>query len=207
MTKPPDLRPWFVEADASQERASAAFQRSDVLFLLGQAGSGKTHCAIGLALTSLALKQARSVMLSRPTVPCGDDLGYMPGDAGEKMAPWMGAIKDVLRNMTWLKFEDIPFDVTPLQHIRGRTVQDAVLIVDEAQNATYPQLVAALGRLGRGGKIVFAGDVAQSDLGSSPLGEVAERLRGLARVETVTLRGQHRNPLVTQMMERLEVRQ
>lgn len=204
--QPPDPRPWFTALDPSQEKAVAAFHRADVLILTGGAGSGKTHCAVALALTHVALKRAERVVLTRPTVPCGDDLGYMPGDVDEKMLPWLGPVCDVLASMTWHKFDELPFDVIPLQHIRGRTIANAVAILDEAQNATDDQLNAYLSRLGRNGKLILCGDTAQSDLGASPLASAVGQLRGLDGVACVHLHGQHRNPLVTAMMKARKVR-
>lgn len=197
-------RPWFIPADESQKRAAALFQRCDVLFLLGGAGSGKTHVAIALALTSVALKQCDRVVLLRPTVECGETLGYVPGDVDEKLSPWLGPVDDVLRNMTWVRRDALPIEATSLQHIRGRTVQNAVAVLDEAQNATREQLVAFLSRLGRGGKLILTGDATQCDLGASPLPGVATQLRGLSGVASVTLQGQHRHPLVAAMTKRLE---
>lgn len=205
-----DATPWrpiFVPADDTQRKAVTLFQRSDVLFLLGGAGSGKTHVAVALALLAVAERRADKVVLLRPTVECGETLGYIPGGVDEKLAPWLGPVGDVLGNMTWAARSTLPIEATALQFIRGRTLSRCVGILDEAQNATREQLVAFLTRLGRDGKLIVAGDPSQNDLGASPLPGVAEALRGLAGVGCITLRGQHRHDLIPAMLKRLEVAQ
>lgn len=197
-------RPIFVPADDTQRKAVALFERSDVLFLLGGAGSGKTHVAVALALLAVADRRADKVILTRPTVECGDSIGYIPGGVDEKLAPWLAPVSDVLGNMTWATRSVMPIEPVALQHIRGRTLSRCVGVLDEAQNVTRSQMVACLTRLGRGGKLILAGDPSQCDLETSALPRVADALRGIAGVGCITLRGQHRHDLIPAMLKRLE---
>lgn len=198
-----EFRPWFVPLDQTQEKAVVAFERSRILIILGGPGSGKTHVAVALALTYLAMDRVDKILLTRPNVECGPSLGFMPGDPNEKMSPWMGAIRDVLDTMSFLKFEELPFEVVPLQHIRGRNVRKSIALLDEAQNATDHQLDAILTRLCEGGKIVLCGDPDfQSDVGRSPLLDMVEDVKGLDGLEVVRLCGQHRDPLVSAIVKR-----
>jgi len=195
---------WFETLDDSQDKAARAFHRASVLVLTGAAGSGKTHVAVGLALAAVALKRFDRLVVSRPTVEVGRSLGYLKGTLDEKFAPWLGPIRDVLARMSLAKFDDLPIDVVPMQHVQGRSFHRAVLLLDEAQNATAAELTAVMTRLGDGGKVVFAGDTDQALIPDSGLAAFAERLKGLAGFEAVRLRGQHRNPFIRAALRRLE---
>lgn len=194
---------YFNPADASQRRAAAVYETSDVLFLTGKAGSGKTHVALGLALRDVAERGVREVWVIRPTVECGDTLGYVPGEIDEKLSPWLGPIADVASRQVVGGLDKLPIHAKTLQHLRGRTIANTVAILDEAQNATRQQLRMLLTRLGNNGKIIVAGDPYQRDTKRDSLLWCIERLRGLARVGIVRLHGQHRNTLVTQIDRRL----
>ena len=197
-------RPLFHPADEWQRKAARAIERATVTFLLGGAGSGKTHVAVASALLAVSGGSADAVWLCRPTVPCGDDLGFMPGDVHEKLGVWVHPVRDVLGSQTFTPLERLPIEVQSLQHMRGRTVKRAVAVLDEAQNATVAQLRMFLTRVGDGGKLILTGDPMQSDLpGGTPLPRVVEALRGVAGVEIVQLRGQHRSSLVSQIDKRL----
>lgn len=199
-----ELRPWFQPLDKTQEKAVQAIARADVTILLGGAGSGKTHVAVACALNAVALSQTKRIFLTRPNVTVGRDLGYLPGELDEKLGPWMEPIRDVLSQMSFVDFNALPFENVALQHVRGRSFTEAYGLLDEAQNLTEVELTAYLTRLGRAGKLILCGDVDQCDIYNSALWDVSERLRGLAKVETVWLRGQHRNPTITAMLKRLE---
>lgn len=196
-------RPFFEPGDDSQRRAVAAFNLADVLFLTGGAGSGKTHVAVALALRAVCDGSAREVWLCRPTVSCGDELGYEPGDLAAKLAPWMLPIGDVLRNQSFVAMSDLPLEPVSLQHMRGRTVQSTVAILDEAQNTTRAQMQMFLTRVGRGGKLIITGDAAQSDNREGALPWAIERLRGMARLAVVRLTGQYRRDMVSEINRRL----
>lgn len=197
------VRPYFNPTDEHQREAALAFRSSDVLFLLGRAGSGKTHAAVALALNEYVEHRANEIWLCRPTVECGEELGFIPGDLDEKLAPWFGPINDVLPNLTFTKFPDLPFRATALQYMRGRTISNAVAILDEAQNCTREQLRMFLTRIGRAGRVIVTGDPTQRDTRQEALLWTVERLRGLPGVGVVQMKGQHRLGIVSQIDERL----
>lgn len=167
MAKPSkDLNPVLLPLNAAQKESDLLFHKKDVLFLIGPAGTGKTHQAVKLAITSFLNHKCRRIILTRPTVECGEKLGFLPGDVNEKMAPWIAPVEDVLRRITTVPPQDIikKMEIVPLAMIRGRTFDDCVAILDEAQNCTWEQLKAFITRLGKGGKLLICGDPSQSDL-------------------------------------------
>lgn len=145
-----------------QEDAARLFREFDILFLLGPAGTGKTHAAVSLALG------AERVIITRPAVELdGERLGYLPGGPDEKLHPFMLPVLDVLRTQLGIAEANKRFrvfEVCPLAFIRGRTLDNCVAILDEAQNATRAQRKTYLTRLGKGGKMIISGDPSQSDI-------------------------------------------
>ena len=145
-----------------QEDAAKLFREFDILFLLGPAGTGKTHAAVSLALG------AERVIITRPAVELdGERLGYLPGGPDEKLHPFMLPVLDVLRTQLGVAEANKRFrvfEVCPLAFIRGRTLDNCVAILDEAQNATRAQRKTYLTRLGKGGKMIISGDPSQSDI-------------------------------------------
>ena len=149
-----------------------AYDENDLLFAVGPAGSGKTYTAIALAVRALKNKEVRRIILSRPAVEAGEKLGFLPGDMKEKIDPYLQPLYDALQDMlpdTKLNefMEKGIIQIAPLAFMRGRTLSDAVVILDEAQNTTVQQLKMFLTRLGIGGKMIVTGDLTQIDLPAS----------------------------------------
>lgn len=169
----------FRALNGQQRRAERAFASSDIVFLVGQAGTGKTHTALGLA-ASHALGSGSRIVLTRPLVAAsGEELGFLPGKVEQKMHPWLLPLHDVLRRMTFQKPDEFiksHCEIAPLAYMRGRTFDRAVAILDEAQNASKEQLMMFLTRIGEKGKLLVTGDLAQTDRADSGLAEIVDRL-------------------------------
>lgn len=153
----------------NQQRLVDAFEHNDMVFTIGPAGSGKTYTAIALAVRALKQKQVRKLILSRPAVEAGEKLGFLPGDMKDKIDPYLQPLYDALEDMippTKLQemMEQKIIQIAPLAFMRGRTLNDAVVILDEAQNTTIPQLKMFLTRMGVNTKMVITGDMTQIDL-------------------------------------------
>ncbi|MFA7494046.1 MAG: PhoH family protein, partial [Proteiniphilum sp.] len=154
---------------ANQKKLVEAFDENDMVFAIGPAGSGKTYTAIALAVRALKTKKVRKIILSRPAVEAGEKLGFLPGDMKEKIDPYLQPLYDALEDMIpplKLKeyIENKIIQIAPLAFMRGRTLNDAVIILDEAQNTTKPQIKMFLTRLGLNGKMIITGDITQIDL-------------------------------------------
>lgn len=158
--------------NSGQEKAEQLFPEKDWMFLLGPAGTGKTHQAVKLAMKSIMgdVKlpfKPRRVVLSRPNVEAGPPLGFMPGSLEEKMGPWLKPVEDVLSKMTHTKPVEVMaefFEIVAFSHMRGRTFDDCVVVIDEAQNCPWELLELAFTRLGERGRMIFCGSLDQSDL-------------------------------------------
>ncbi len=179
---------------ANQKKLTEAFDANDMVFAIGPAGSGKTYTAIALAVRALKTKQVRKIILSRPAVEAGEKLGFLPGDMKEKIDPYLQPLYDALEDMIpplKLKeyLENKVIQIAPLAFMRGRTLNDAVIILDEAQNTTKAQIKMFLTRLGINGKMIITGDITQIDLPhSQPSGlmhamKVLHHIKGIATVE------------------------
>jgi phosphate starvation-inducible PhoH-like protein len=156
----------------NQQKLVADFDKNDLMFALGPAGSGKTYTAIALAVRALKNKQVRKIILSRPAVEAGEKLGFLPGDMKDKIDPYLQPLYDALEDMIppfKLKeyLETHVIQIAPLAFMRGRTLSDAVIILDEAQNTTAQQIKMFLTRLGFNSKMIITGDSTQIDLPSS----------------------------------------
>ena len=171
-----------------------AYEDNDLLFAIGPAGSGKTYTAIALAVRALKNKEVKRIILSRPAVEAGEKLGFLPGDMKEKIDPYLQPLYDALQDMIPAAklseyMEKGTIQIAPLAFMRGRTLSDAVVILDEAQNTTVPQLKMFLTRLGIGGKMIVTGDLTQVDLPASQksgLRDAIERfhdIKGLRIIE------------------------
>lgn len=142
---------------------------NDLMFAIGPAGTGKTYTAIALAVRSLKQQQVKRIILTRPAVEAGERLGFLPGDFKEKLDPYMQPLYDALKDMIPSKklrdfMEDNTIQIAPLAFMRGRTLDNAFVILDEAQNATVSQLKMFLTRMGRNAKFIVTGDITQIDL-------------------------------------------
>ena len=178
----------------NQQALVKSYEDNDLLFAIGPAGSGKTYTAIALAVRALKNKEVRRIILSRPAVEAGEKLGFLPGDMKEKIDPYLQPLYDALQDMIPAAklseyMEKGTIQIAPLAFMRGRTLSDAVVILDEAQNTTVPQLKMFLTRLGMGGKMIVTGDLTQVDLPASQksgLRDAIERfqnIKGLRIIE------------------------
>jgi phosphate starvation-inducible PhoH-like protein len=153
----------------NQRKMVESSQTNDLIFAIGPAGTGKTYTAVALAVRALKRKEVKRIILTRPAVEAGENLGFLPGDLRDKMDPYLQPLYDALRDMLptqkLLKYlEDGTVEVAPLAFMRGRTLDNAFAILDEAQNATEAQLKMFVTRMGRTAKFIVTGDVTQIDL-------------------------------------------
>ena len=154
---------------ANQRRLVESVAKNDMVFAIGPAGTGKTYTAVALAVRALKNKQIKRIVLTRPAVEAGENLGFLPGDMREKLDPYLQPLYDALRDMIPQQkllsyWEDGTIEIAPLAFMRGRTLDNAFVILDEAQNATSTQLKMFLTRMGRNAKFVITGDLTQIDL-------------------------------------------
>ena len=178
----------------NQKKLVEAFAKNDLTFALGPAGSGKTYVAIALAVKALKNKEVKKIILSRPAVEAGEKLGFLPGDMKDKIDPYLQPLYDALQDMipaVKLKeyMETNVIQIAPLAFMRGRTLSDAVIILDEAQNTTTHQIKMFLTRLGMNAKMIVTGDMTQIDLPASQTSGliqaigILKNVEGIARVE------------------------
>ena len=189
-----------------QARYVEAMRNNDLIFCIGPAGTGKTYLAVAMAVSTLKTERVRKIVLVRPAVEAGESLGFLPGDLQAKINPYLRPLKDALNEMIdydaikRLTEQDV-IEVIPLAYMRGRTLNDAFVILDEAQNTTVAQMKMFLTRMGTGSKIVVSGDVTQVDLPPhtrSGLIDGLSRLRDIAGFAAVELTAADivRHPLV-----------
>jgi phosphate starvation-inducible PhoH-like protein len=153
----------------NQEKLVEAVENNDMVFAIGPAGTGKTYTAVALAVKALKERKVRRIILTRPAVEAGENLGFLPGDLREKLDPYLQPLYDALREMIPASkladhLDEGVIQIAPLAFMRGRTLDHAFVILDEAQNATLPQLKMFLTRMGRNAKFVITGDITQVDL-------------------------------------------
>ncbi|MFM9143487.1 MAG: PhoH family protein [Bacteroidota bacterium] len=195
----------------NQQRMVDAMDRCDLLFALGPAGSGKTYTAVALAVRSLKNKEVRKIILTRPAVEAGESLGFLPGDLKEKVDPYLRPLYDALEDMLppqrLAKYlEEGVIEVAPLAFMRGRTLDKAFVILDEAQNCTPTQLKMFLTRMGPSARFIVTGDLTQVDLPArmiSGLGPTLKVLQGLQGIAVVELNESDvvRHPLVKAIVQ------
>jgi len=174
----------------NQQKLVKAFDENDLVFATGPAGSGKTFVAIALAVRALKNKEARKIILSRPAVEAGEKLGFLPGEMKDKLDPYLQPLYDALQDMipaAKLKeyMETNVIQIAPLAFMRGRTLNDAVIILDEAQNTTTHQIKMFLTRLGMNAKMIVTGDVTQIDLPPSTTSGLIQAMRVLKDVKGI----------------------
>lgn len=197
-----------------QSKYVEAIRQNDLVFCLGPAGTGKTYLAVAAALESMMTRQIKRLVLVRPAVEAGEKLGFLPGDMEAKVHPYLRPLLDALQEMVdshQIKnyFENDVIEIAPLAFMRGRTLNDSFIILDEGQNATIPQMKMFLTRMGMGSKIVVTGDVTQVDLPggvANGLDDAVRRLGSLARVAVVRMEKSDivRHPLVQAIVEAYE---
>lgn len=176
--------------NANQAKMVESFNHNDLTFALGPAGTGKTYIAIALAVRALKNKEIRKLILSRPAVEAGEKLGFLPGDMKDKIDPYLQPLYDALEDMLPpLKLKEYmdagTIQIAPLAFMRGRTLNDAVIVLDEAQNTTTQQMKMFLTRLGMNSKMVVTGDVTQIDLPRSTRSGLLSALRILRNVKGI----------------------
>jgi phosphate starvation-inducible PhoH-like protein len=198
----------------NQKRLVEACAENDLVFAIGPAGTGKTYTAVALAVRALRNKEVRRIILTRPAVEAGENLGFLPGDLREKLDPYLQPLYDALRDMIPQQklqslWEDKTIEIAPLAFMRGRTLDNAFVILDEAQNATNAQIKMFLTRMGRNAKFVVTGDLTQIDLPRNQSSGLAHALRildGIKNISVIQLDNSDviRHKLVTQIINAYE---
>jgi phosphate starvation-inducible PhoH-like protein len=192
-----------------QSQLMAAIDAKSLVLALGPAGTGKTYLAIAKAVEALEAGRVARIVLSRPAVEAGESIGFLPGEMEDKLAPYLRPLYDALSDRLSMKrvralIQEGAIEIAPVGFMRGRTLNNAFVVIDEAQNCTYVQLKMLLTRLGWSSTMVVTGDPAQSDLlpELSGLGDVAARLETLPNVSVVRLADRDivRHPLVAEML-------
>lgn len=204
----------IVPRSENQLKLVQEYEKNDMLFAIGPAGSGKTYTAIALAVRSLKNKEIKKIILSRPAVEAGEKLGFLPGDMKDKIDPYLQPLYDALQDMipaAKLKeyMELNVIQIAPLAFMRGRTLNDAVVILDEAQNTTTQQIKMFLTRMGMNTKMIVTGDMTQIDLPASQTSGLVQALRILKGVKGISFielnkKDIVRHKLVTRIVEAYE---
>ena len=181
----------IVPRSENQKRLVDDYQTHDMLFAVGPAGSGKTYTSIALAVRALKNKEVRRIILSRPAVEAGEKLGFLPGDMKDKIDPYLQPLYDALQDMIpaqklqeYMELQTI--QIAPLAFMRGRTLNDAVVILDEAQNTTTQQIKMFLTRMGHNTKMIITGDITQIDLPRSTRSGLIEAMTILRDVKGIS---------------------
>lgn len=203
--------------NANQARMVRSFAENDLTFALGPAGTGKTYIAIALAVAALKNHACKRIILSRPAVEAGEKLGFLPGDMKDKIDPYLRPLYDALEDMIpQLKLkeymENDTIQIAPLAFMRGRTLNDAVIILDEAQNTTRHQMKMFLTRMGMGAKMIITGDATQIDLPRTVQSGLLQALRILRGVKGIGVieyvkKDIVRHPLVQRIVDAYEARE
>ncbi len=197
-----------------QKKYAEAIKKNTVVFGIGPAGTGKTYLAVALAVAAYKSKNVEKIILTRPAVEAGEKLGFLPGDLQNKVDPYLRPLYDALQEMFGLEnylklMERGVIEIAPLAYMRGRTLSNAFIILDEAQNTTKEQMKMFLTRLGEGSKMVITGDVTQVDLPEgkkSGLKHAAEILKNIEGISVITLTHKDvvRHPLVMNIIAAYE---
>ena len=204
----------IIPRSENQKKIVDDYATNDMIFAIGPAGSGKTYTAVALAVRALKAKVVRRIILTRPAVEAGENLGFLPGDLKEKLDPYLQPLYDALRDMlSQQKLESLiqqgVIEIAPLAFMRGRTLDNAFVILDEAQNTSMEQLKMFLTRMGRNSKFIITGDVTQIDLpknqlsGLLPTIEKVKHIKGIAVIELQSC-DIVRHKLVSKIIEALD---
>ncbi|MDD5788500.1 MAG: PhoH family protein [Prevotella sp.] len=198
----------------NQQMLIDAYEKDDMVFAIGPAGTGKTYLSIALAVKALKEKTAKKIILSRPAVEAGEKLGFLPGDMKEKIDPYLQPLYDALEDMLpTVKLQDLMeknvIQIAPLAFMRGRTLSDAVVILDEAQNTTSAQIRMFLTRMGMNTKMIITGDLTQVDLPRGTMSGLRETINILKDVKGISFVYMNdkdivRNKLVTRIVKAYE---
>lgn len=175
---------------ANQKKMVDTFGKSDLVFAIGPAGTGKTYTSVALAVRALKNKEVKRIILTRPAVEAGENLGFLPGDLKEKLDPYMQPLYDALWDMIPSQklsqyIEDRIIEIAPLAFMRGRTLDNAIVILDEAQNSTISQMKMFLTRLGRSAKFIITGDITQIDLPKNQTSGLIHAMQLLKHIEGI----------------------
>lgn len=198
----------------NQHKLVEEYEKNDLIFAIGPAGTGKTYTAIALAVRALRNKEVKRIILTRPAVEAGENLGFLPGDLKEKLDPYLQPLYDALRDMIPPKrlatfLEEGVIEIAPLAFMRGRTLDNAFVILDEGQNATINQFKMFLTRMGRNAKFIVTGDITQIDLpkknqsGMIEAMGILKNIKGISMIE-FDVRDVVRHPLVKKIIEAYE---
>ena len=184
----------------NQQKLIDAYEKTDMVFAIGPAGTGKTYLSIALAVKALKEKKAKKIILSRPAVEAGEKLGFLPGDMKDKIDPYLQPLYDALEDMLpAVKLQDMMekhvIQIAPLAFMRGRTLSDAVVILDEAQNTTTAQIRMFLTRMGWNTKMIITGDLTQVDLPRGTMSGLREAVSILKDVEGISVVSMNENAL------------
>jgi phosphate starvation-inducible protein PhoH and related proteins len=174
----------------NQKRMVESSEKNDMIFAIGPAGTGKTYTAVALAVRALKNKEVKRIVLTRPAVEAGENLGFLPGDLKDKLDPYLQPLYDALRDMIppqklYAFMEDGTIEVAPLAFMRGRTLENAFAILDEGQNTTENQMKMFLTRMGRNSKFVVTGDITQIDLPRSQASGLLHSMKILKDIEGI----------------------
>ena len=167
-------------------------QKNDLTFAVGPAGTGKTYTAVAIAVRALKNKEVKRIILSRPAVEAGENLGFLPGDLKEKLDPYLQPLYDALRDMIPSEklneyLENRIIEIAPLAFMRGRTLDNAFVILDEAQNSTHQQMKMFLTRMGKSAKFIITGDETQIDLPSKQPSGLLEALKVIKNIKGISV--------------------
>ena len=194
----------------NQQKLLELIGKNDMVFAIGPAGTGKTYTSVALAVRALKDKQVRRIILTRPAVEAGENLGFLPGDLKDKLDPYMQPLYDALMDMIPIDklnnfIENGTIQIAPLAFMRGRTLDNAFVILDEAQNTTYVQMKMFLTRMGRNAKFIITGDPGQVDLPkkvNSGLSKALHIIKGIKGIGTLFLDDKDvvRHPLVKEII-------
>ncbi|MCL2682215.1 MAG: PhoH family protein [Bacteroidales bacterium] len=196
---------------ANQKKLVKACEENDMVFAVGPAGSGKTYTAVAMAVKALKNKEVRRIVLTRPAVEAGENLGFLPGDLRDKLDPYLQPLYDALRDMLPQQklidyLEDYTIEIAPLAFMRGRTLDQAFVILDEAQNTTEMQMKMFLTRMGKSAKFIVTGDITQIDLPKNQSSgllhalKILKNVKGLSIVQ-LTEKDVIRHRLVTEILK------
>ena len=193
-----------------QKRLMQAIKEHNLIMAMGPAGTGKTYLAISAAVEAFEKGEVDRIILSRPAIEAGESIGFLPGDLQDKMAPYLRPLYDSLNDRLGLKklkmmIDSGEIEIAPIGYMRGRTLNNAFVVIDEAQNCTYTQIKMVLSRLGWHSTMVVTGDPDQSDLleGISGLADICRRLKGVNGIAVEQLEDTDivRHPLVASMLD------
>ncbi len=198
----------------NQQRMADSVLSNDMMFCVGPAGTGKTYTAVALGVKFLKERKVRRIVLTRPAVEAGENLGFLPGDLRDKLDPYLQPLYDALRDMLPQQkllsfFEDGTIEIAPLAFMRGRTLENAFVILDEAQNATRMQMKMFLTRMGNGSKFIITGDMTQIDLPKNQQSGLIGAVRMLEGVDGISViyldkSDVIRHPVVTKIIQAYE---